>query len=696
MAFSRSCSLLFLGIFCTCGFVDPYRVGVGIADVTGPVAEVTFMGYAKLEQKGMGLHLRQYSRAFVIEDNGNRMLFVSVDVGMIGPAMRKEVLERLNRKFGTLYNEQNFILSGTHTHSAPGGFLMHLLFDLPSLGFVKQTFTALVSGITQSILRAHNSMVEARIFLNSGELLNVNINRSPAAYLFNPEEERNEYKYDVDKEMTQLKFLSAYNNEPLGVINWFAVHPTSMNNTNRLVSSDNVGYASILFEEYANGGLPGKGPFVASFASSNLGDVSPNIKGPHCLNSGLPCNDVSSTCDGEAKICIASGPGRDMFESTRLIATRLFEKAKELWGNGNEQEVLGPLRVGHQFVDMPKQTAHYIARNGSSIKVRGCLPAMGYSFAAGTTDGPGEFDFKQATLTGNRMWNTLRDLIAAPTSDEKECHYPKPILLNTGKISFPYEWQPKIVSVQVALLGDVAIGAVPGEFTTMSGRRLRKAIAAAYQQNGRSVRKVIIAGLSNVYSDYITTPEEYQLQRYEGASTIYGPHTLTIYLKVYRELTNSLLLDRKIDPGPNPPDFSNKLISLVPPVIFDCSGFTNRFGECIQQPHKRVKRGEVVKAIFISGNPRNNLMHGKTFLTVEKFNKENWDVVATDSNWETKFIWMKSSKLSPNSEAIIEWETGSKTELGTYRIRHIGFYRYIFGGIHPYEGLTEAFEVVDN
>lgn len=53
--------------------------------------------------------------------------------------------------------------------------------------------------------------------------------------------------------MQQLKFVSAEDTKKLlGVINWFAVHPTSMNNTNRLVSSDNVGYASILLESKIN------------------------------------------------------------------------------------------------------------------------------------------------------------------------------------------------------------------------------------------------------------------------------------------------------------------------------------------------------------------------------------------------------------------------------------------------------------
>lgn len=51
--------------------------------------------------------------------------------------------------------------------------------------------------------------------------------------------------------MVQLKFVSN-EDKPLGVINWFPVHPTSMNGSNTLVSSDNVGYASIKFEEMMN------------------------------------------------------------------------------------------------------------------------------------------------------------------------------------------------------------------------------------------------------------------------------------------------------------------------------------------------------------------------------------------------------------------------------------------------------------
>ena len=44
--------------------------------------------------------------------------------------------------------------------------------------------------------------------------------------------------------------------------------------------------------------------------------------------------------------------------------------------------------------------------------------------------------------------------------------------------------------------------------------------------------RVVVAGLTNTYSSYITTFEEYGVQRYEGASTIFGPHTLDAYIQV--------------------------------------------------------------------------------------------------------------------------------------------------------------------
>ncbi len=56
----------------------------------------------------------------------------------------------------------------------------------------------------QSIRRAHANIKPGKLRINSGELLDANANRSPSAYLHNPEDERARYKHNTDKIMTQL------------------------------------------------------------------------------------------------------------------------------------------------------------------------------------------------------------------------------------------------------------------------------------------------------------------------------------------------------------------------------------------------------------------------------------------------------------------------------------------------------------
>lgn len=63
------------------------------------------------------------------------------------------------------------------------------------------------------------------------------------------------------------------------------------------------------------------------------------------------------------------------------------------------------------------------------------------------------------------------------------------------------------------------IGYFLSEFTTMAGRRLRDAVKRVLTSGGRKEFDnnvhVVIAGLTNTYSQYVTTFEEYKVQRYE-------------------------------------------------------------------------------------------------------------------------------------------------------------------------------------
>ncbi|XP_036192638.1 neutral ceramidase isoform X4 [Myotis myotis] len=605
-----------------------YHIGVGRADCTGQVADINMMGYGKGGQNARGLLTRLYSRAFIMAepDGSNRMAFVSIDIGMVSQRLRLEVLNRLKSKYGSLYRRDNVILSGTHTHSAPAGYFQYTVFVIASEGFSNRTFNYMVTGIMKSIEIAHKNMKPGKIFMNKGNVDGTQINRSPYSYLQNPLAERLRYSSNTDKEMLVLKMVDL-NGDDLGLISWFAIHPVSMNNSNHLVNSDNMGYASYLFEQEKNKGhLPGQGPFVAAFASSNLGDVSPNILGPRCANTGESCDNANSTCPiGGATMCMARGPGQDMIDSTRIIGRALYQRATALYALAS-QELTGPLTSAHQWVNMTDVTVSL----NSTHTAKTCKPALGYSFAAGTIDGPGTFNFTQGTTVSDPFWDTLRDqLFGRPSDEMKECQKPKPVLIHTGELSKPHPWHPDIVDVQIITLGSLAITAIPGELTTMSGRRLREAIKAEFATYGMQNMTVVISGLCNVYTHYIATYEEYQVQRYEAASTIYGPHTLSAYIQLYRGLA------------------------------------------------KAIATGEVAEVTFVGANPKNsaeNRTH-QTFLTVEKYEDASatWQVVHNDASWETRFYWHKG--LLGHSNATIQWHIPDTAKPGIYRIRYFGHNR---------------------
>ncbi|KAL9426108.1 hypothetical protein AB3S75_032975 [Citrus x aurantiifolia] len=746
-----------------------YLIGLGSYDITGPAADVNMMGYASAEQIASGVHFRLRARTFIVaEPQGNRVVFVNLDACMASQLVTIKVLERLKARYGDLYTEQNVAISGIHTHAGPGGYLQYVVYIVTSLGFVRQSFDALVDGIEKCIVQAHENLQPGSIYINKGELLDAGVNRSPSSYLNNPAAERNKYKYDVDKEMTLIKFV---NEEwgPIGSFNWFATHGTSMSRTNPLISGDNKGAAARFMEDwfeqrgshngfnspYSNNpgtdrvprrisslvhnplengnelmklaasferseGRPAtrslsvasrvrnalkraeKPQFVSAFCQSNCGDVSPNVLGAFCIDSGLPCDFNHSTCNGKNELCYGRGPGYpDEFESTRIIGERQFRKAVELFNTATEQ-LTGKVGYKHAYVDFSNLEVGLPKRGGGTEVVKTCPAAMGFAFAAGTTDGPGAFDFKQGDDKGNPFWKLVRNVLKAPSKEQVKCQHPKPILLDTGEMKIPYDWAPSILPVQILRIGQLVILNVPGEFTTMAGRRLRDAIKMALISGGggqfNSNVHIVIAGLTNTYSQYVTTFEEYQVQRYEGASTLYGPHTLSAYIQEFKKLAAALIIGQTVMPGPPPPDLLDKQISLLPPVVVDATPLGVKFGDVKTDvpQNSTFKRGDMVAVTFWSACPRNDLMTEGTFALVELLQGQNtWVPAYDDDDFCLKFKWSRPAKLSPQSHATMEWKIPESAISGVYRIRHFGASKSLVGSISHFTGSSSAFVVAN-
>ena len=675
------------------------------------------MGYADSDQLGTGLRQRLYCRAFIIGSSAtpaDRFVYLVLDTQSGDTAVRDGILKELSDlgEEYSIYTKDNVAVTGTHSHSGPGAWLNYLLPQITSKGFDKQSYWAIVDGSVRAIKRAHDRLVPGNLHIGALEVDGININRSPYAYQKNPKSEQAKYDSDVDKTMTVLAFESAADHQPLGMLSWFPVHGTSLYGNNTLITGDNKGVAALLFE---NSMKSENVDFVAGFSQSNVGDTSPNVLGAFCEDTGLECRFNDSTCNGKTQGCHGRGPffqhpdqgTRSCFE----IGKRQYEAAKSLFHGPTLQRLRGPSIVSsfHTYANLSSYS--FPSPFDASRVVTTCSAALGYCFSGGTTDGPGAFDFKQgindsdddSPALKNPLWKVARSFVHDPSDEQIICQHPKPILLDVGASTRPYSWSPNIVDIQLLRAGPLIIIVVPGEATTMSGRRWRHAISAA----APSILDiddplVLLGGPANTYAHYIATEEEYGVQRYEGASTLYGPHTLEAYVNL--TLTNLPYLGTKADiaklpalpAGPSPPINVNKSLSFITPVIVDNSGFFKSFGDVLSSPPSSqiYHPGDIPATTFVGANPRNNLRPLGTFAAIEKLEGGSWITVRTDEDWHLVYRWSRTSTVLGTSEVTIEWEIEDDVDDGVYRMHYYGDAKSLGGSITAFDGIGPEFSVL--
>ncbi|TQS33125.1 hypothetical protein Golomagni_06542 [Golovinomyces magnicellulatus] len=473
-----------------------YLLGAGKADITGPVVEINLMGYADSKQVGSGVRQRLYSRAFIVGDVENpldRFVYLVLDVQSGDTAVRYGILSGL-RKLGpeyAMYRHDNLAVTATHSHSGPGAWLNYLLPQITSRGFDKQSYRAIVDGCILSIKRAHESLSPGHLSVGKTKVFGANINRSLFSYQHNPEEERARYNISteddgtVEKDLTMLKFQRESDGKNIGVLTLFPTHGTSMTVNNTLITGDNKGLAADMFEKKVRGGADETDDFVAGFSQANMGDATPNVLGAYCEDgSGSECDFKTTSCNGRVRPCHGRGPfyyindggASSCFEIGRLQYQGAFDLYNSLNKQGPNIRGVG-VKAIHEFHDMAG--FEFQLPNGTLAKT--CPAALGYTFAAGTSDEPGHFDIVQHSsndTNSSPRWKFIRWLLKTPSEEQKACQYPKNILLNVGEVSRPYEWTPNIVDIQTFRVGQFFIVVSPGEATTMAGRRWKESVAS--------------------------------------------------------------------------------------------------------------------------------------------------------------------------------------------------------------------------
>jgi neutral ceramidase len=652
---------------------EPYRIGRALTDITLPVYGVPMLGFVHPDQVGEGLHQRQYARVFVIADTAGKtpVAIVTCDIAFPTHTLKLAVLDRLREKLGDRYGHANVILAGTHTHGAPGGYHHHISASPLGGGFYGQCFDALMAGISEAILTADADLKPGKILFAQGEVEGAGVNRSRVAYMKNPEAERKRYDSDVDTTMTLLKFVRAEGT--IGTLNWFAVHPTSMTYYNKLITGDNKGYAAYALEQRHGTRYTGKPEFVAAFANSNAGDVTPNLN----LNN--------------------TGPGKTETLSTRIIGERQARAAQKLLEKAAEP-LRGPIAFRHDFIDFSQLT---VAAEFTGAGAQRCWPsALGYAFAAGSTeDGGGNPMFREGMTESSLLIDGIVRTAfptLTPTEELRKAQKPKAILFATGLPKPPM--QEQVLPLGVVRIGQLVLAVGPAEYTTMTGRRIRAAVA---KELGIEPRHVVIAGYANDYAGYVTTREEYESQQYEGGHTLFGPWTEAGYRQEFVRLARALKDGKAVVSKVAPVDMrTRKLKSLSLDGPDEQPPAEGKYGDVVGDAKERYAPGEMVTVSFWTGSPVNEYRRTDRFMAVERLVEGGaWKAVRADLDWDTTCRWkqlgaepspkpgtetpLSRFRLAPAPrlgrpdpfQVTITWQTEEKTPAGTYRIVHYGRYK---------------------
>ncbi|MCT1602481.1 neutral/alkaline non-lysosomal ceramidase N-terminal domain-containing protein [Kocuria sp. p3-SID1433] len=206
------------------------------------------------------------------------MALVVADLMCPAEGLRQAVIGRLAQQAPGRWSQATVSRGATHRHATSGDAGYDELQNVTILGFQPQVLEAQVEGIVAAILAVDADRAERSLRVSRSELADDGANRSTEAFRLNPEDLRAALPNGLDTSSTTLRMERGGAVD--AVVNRLAAHSTSLTNTNRLVFGHNKGYAQYALERLGHGvdlTAQQRPAFVAAFANSNSGDISPNL-----------------------------------------------------------------------------------------------------------------------------------------------------------------------------------------------------------------------------------------------------------------------------------------------------------------------------------------------------------------------------------------------------------------------------------
>jgi neutral ceramidase len=183
----------------------------------------------------------------------------------------------------------------------------------------------------------------------------------------------------------------------------------------------------------------------------------------------------------------------------------------------------------------------------------------------------------------------------------------------------PLDSFPSVLPLQLLRIGGMALVGLPFEVTVEAGRRVASALASSVGQE----TEVVVSSVVNDYWDYLTTPEEYSRQCYEGASNLYGPRTLAFVIEVLKDLARGGPVMEALPER----EFTGLLRAYLP----DSTG-TGR-GRAIDMPARFVEATATEDAYWEQAWTGGDVLWHEPLVRVERLEAGGWQRLADDQGW---------------------------------------------------------------
>ncbi|MFV8755411.1 neutral/alkaline non-lysosomal ceramidase N-terminal domain-containing protein [Nannocystaceae bacterium ST9] len=474
--------------------------GAAKVDIT-PLAGMPLGAHSIEGGTGLARWTRLWARAIYVEDErGEPLVLVACDLWSIPAGLGDAVVERLHATHGIDWlDRRHLLIAATHTHHGPAAFASNRLYNRaagPAMGFDPELHAFLADALARAIVEALHAREPATLRLERGEVGALARNRSFEPFASNPEADallaanadlpecaadRPEACKAIDPTLTTLRIDDAQG-RPIAVAAFFAVHATAMINRTDAYNGDLFAIATHHAEQAL--ALGDREGVVALFNGAEA-DVSPAWQAQGRANTRELGERLGRS------IVATAGIGSDC-ASGRAITGTITNRYRQV-------------ALADQLVEGPEH-AHTAAR---------ALP--GKAILGGAEDGRTRY---------HRRWPEGQTVERSRRAGQG----PKRPAIPPGLFAFAFPSWTLVASAPVSLhrLGPLALAGVPGEFSTVMGMRIRHALRT-HAEHAESIEvEPIVVGLADEYAGYFVTPQEFALQHYEGASTLWGQYAAAL------------------------------------------------------------------------------------------------------------------------------------------------------------------------